>query len=148
MENEFLTFVAGIMEEDSVSMDLPYKEGKWDSLMMLTLVCVIGSYAIYVLKVDIYIMLILGLLGFTFDRLKYPAAPAVLGVILGKMLDSNLRRTLMASNGSMLGFVTRPIALIILVLILFSFLSQTGFYKKLYKKRKNNKYRVLRSKEK
>jgi Acyl carrier protein len=38
MENEFLTFVAGIMEEDSVSMDLPYKEGKWDSLMMLTLV--------------------------------------------------------------------------------------------------------------
>ena len=103
---------------------------------IVAVLCVIGSYAIYVLKVDIYIMLILGLLGFTFDRLKYPAAPAVLGVILGKMLDSNLRRTLMASNGSMLGFVTRPIALIILVLILFSFLSQTGFYKKLYKKKK------------
>ena len=36
--NEFLSFVAEIMEEDAVSMDMPYKEGKWDSLMMLTLV--------------------------------------------------------------------------------------------------------------
>lgn len=35
---KFLEFVAEIMEEDSVSMDMPYKEGKWDSLKMLTLV--------------------------------------------------------------------------------------------------------------
>lgn len=35
---KFLQFVAEIMEEDSVSMDMQYKEGKWDSLMMLTLV--------------------------------------------------------------------------------------------------------------
>ena len=34
----FLEFVAEIMEEDRVSLDMPYKEGKWDSLMMLTLV--------------------------------------------------------------------------------------------------------------
>ena len=38
MEQKFLDFVAEIMEEDSVSMDMAYKEGKWDSLMMLTLV--------------------------------------------------------------------------------------------------------------
>lgn len=35
---EFLEFVAEIMEEERVSMDMQYKEGKWDSLMMLTLV--------------------------------------------------------------------------------------------------------------
>ena len=35
---KYLEFVAEIMEVDSVSMDMPYKEGKWDSLMMLTLV--------------------------------------------------------------------------------------------------------------
>ena len=35
---KFLEFVAEIMEEDSVSMDMKYKEGNWDSLMMLTLV--------------------------------------------------------------------------------------------------------------
>lgn len=38
MEQKFLDFVAGIMEEDSVTMDMPYKEGNWNSLMMLTLV--------------------------------------------------------------------------------------------------------------
>ena len=38
--DKFLEFVAGIMEVDvsEISMDTPYKEGKWDSLMMLTLV--------------------------------------------------------------------------------------------------------------
>lgn len=35
---KFLAFVAEVMEEDEVSMDMPYKEGKWDSFMMLTLV--------------------------------------------------------------------------------------------------------------
>ena len=35
---KFLEFVAEVMEEDKVSMDMPYNEGKWDSLMMLTLV--------------------------------------------------------------------------------------------------------------
>lgn len=38
MEQQFLDFVAEVMEEDSVTMDMPYKEGKWDSIMMLTLV--------------------------------------------------------------------------------------------------------------
>ncbi len=35
---DFLKFVAEIMEEENVSMDMAYKEGNWDSLMMLTLV--------------------------------------------------------------------------------------------------------------
>ena len=35
---KFLEFVAEVMEEDSVSIDMQYNEGKWDSLMMLTLV--------------------------------------------------------------------------------------------------------------
>lgn len=38
MEQKFLEFVAEIMEEDQVTMDTSYKEGKWDSMMMLTLV--------------------------------------------------------------------------------------------------------------
>ncbi|MCI9098372.1 MAG: acyl carrier protein [Lachnospiraceae bacterium] len=36
--DKFLEFVAEIMEEDEVAMNMSYKEGKWDSLMMLTLV--------------------------------------------------------------------------------------------------------------
>jgi putative tricarboxylic transport membrane protein len=92
--------------------------------------CVVGSYAIYVTKFDIYSMFFMGLLGYVFDRLKVPSAPAVLGVILGSLLDSNLRRSLMAANGSLVNFFTRPIALILLVLIFFSVFSQTGVYRR------------------
>ena len=38
MEQKFLNFVAEIMEMNEVSMDMSYNEGKWNSLMMLTLV--------------------------------------------------------------------------------------------------------------
>ena len=98
---------------------------------IIVALCVIGSYAIYVTKIDIYVMFFMGILGFVLDRLKYPAAPCVLGIILGGLLDSNLRRNLMATNGSLINFVSRPIALIVLVLILFSLLSQTKMYKKM-----------------
>lgn len=97
---------------------------------IVAVLCVIGSYAIYVTKFDIYSMFVMGLLGYFFDRMKYPSAPAVLGVILGSLLDSNLRRSLMASRGSLVNFFTRPIALVILIMILFSVFSQTNSYTK------------------
>ena len=98
---------------------------------IIGVLCVVGSYAIYVTKFDIYCMFFMGILGYFFERLKYPAAPAVLGVILGSLLDSNLRRSLMAANGSLVNFYTRPIAIILLVLIFFSVFSQTGVYRKM-----------------
>lgn len=101
---------------------------------IIGVLCVVGSYAIYVTRFDIYCMFFMGILGYLFDRLKYPAAPAVLGIILGSLLDSNLRRSLMASNGSLVNFFTRPIAIILLVLIFFSVFSQTRAYRKLVKK--------------
>lgn len=93
--------------------------------------CVIGSYAIYVTHIDITMMFVLGLVGFVMDRLKYPAAPAVLGLILGNLLDSSLRRSLIATDGSMINYVTRPIALVVLALIIFSAFMQTPLYRKL-----------------
>lgn len=104
--------------------------------------CVIGSYAIYVTKVDIYVMFFMGLLGYAFEKQKYPAAPTVLGVILGSLLDSNFRRSLMASNGSLVNFVTRPIALIILCFIAISLFIQTDLYKRL----KNNVVKTFKTK--
>lgn len=93
--------------------------------------CVIGSYAIYVTQIDITMMFVLGLVGFAMDRLKYPAAPAVLGLILGNLLDSSMRRSLIATNGSLINYVTRPIAMVVLVLIIFSLFMQTPVYQKI-----------------
>ena len=55
------------------------------------------------------------------DR-QYPSASIVLGMLLGVTLDVNLRRALMVSDGSLLPFVTRPIAILFLLAILYSLL--------------------------
>lgn len=101
---------------------------------IVSALCVIGSYAIYVAHIDVYVMFFVGILGFVLDRLSYPAAPAVLGIILGRILDSNLRRALIASQGSLIEFVTRPIALVVLFLIIISVLMQTSFFHNIKRK--------------
>lgn len=41
--NDFLNFVSEIMEDDKVTMDMSYNQGKWDSVMMLTLIMELES---------------------------------------------------------------------------------------------------------
>jgi putative tricarboxylic transport membrane protein len=64
------------------------------------------------------------------QTMGYPIAPLVIGVILGPMADENLRRALMVSQGSFLPFFTRPVALMLLFVIVWMFVSQTPFYKR------------------
>lgn len=96
--------------------------------------CVVGSYLINYTLFDIKVMFIFGLVGLVLTNLKFPSAPFLLGVILGPMADSNFRRGLNLSNGSLLPLVTQPICIFFLILILFLILSQTGLFKKLRKK--------------
>ena len=91
---------------------------------------VIGSFAINVNLFDVYIMLFVGVAGYFMAKNKYPAAPAVLGLILGPMCDENLRRFLMSTNGSFAGFVSSGISIVLLILIALSFLSQMDFAKR------------------
>ena len=56
----------------------------------------------------------MGLLGYGLKALDYPLAPLVLGVILGPIAETNLRRALMTENDWSL-FVTRPVSLIFLI---------------------------------
>jgi putative tricarboxylic transport membrane protein len=86
--------------------------------------CIIGSFAINVKSFDILVMLCFGIFGFIIRRLGYPAAPMTLGIILGPMADSNLRRALMLSDGSIAPFFTRPISLVLVIGIALLALSQ------------------------
>ena len=92
---------------------------------------IIGAYALNVNMFDLTVMLVFGLIGYLFTKLKIPAVPIVLGLILGNMADSNFRRALQASQGSFTPFVTRPISIIVLLLIFFIMFSQTAAYKNL-----------------
>ena len=80
--------------------------------------CVIGSYAINVRLFDLWVMFAFGLIGYAMRQNNYPAAPMVLGVILGDMLDVSLRRALIRTEGDLAPFFTRPICLVLLTLTL------------------------------
>jgi putative tricarboxylic transport membrane protein len=75
--------------------------------------CVIGPYAITQRLFDVYVMVFFGILGFILREMKYPMAPLVLGIILGDILDKNLRRALVLSDGDLTPFFTRPISAIL-----------------------------------
>ena len=61
-----------------------------------------------------------GLMGVLFKKLKIPSTPLIIGFILGSMAEENLRRALMASEGSWAVFVTRPISLAFLIVAFVS----------------------------
>lgn len=67
-------------------------------------------------------MLLFGFIGFMFERLSVPLAPMILGLILGPMVEDNLRVGLIKTGGSMDQFFTRPISLVLFILIVLVFL--------------------------
>ncbi len=79
----------------------------------------IGSYFIQNSLFDVGTCIAFGLFGWALKRAGFPTAPVILGLILGKMIEENLRLSLV--KGDLTDFVTRPGSLIILLLALISF---------------------------
>ncbi|WP_245593499.1 tripartite tricarboxylate transporter permease [Azospirillum halopraeferens] len=77
--------------------------------------CVIGPYAITQRLFDVWVMLAFGVIGYVMRRMDYPMAPLVLGIILGDLLDKNLRRALMLADGDLTPFLTRPVSMVLWV---------------------------------
>jgi putative tricarboxylic transport membrane protein len=82
----------------------------------------VGSYALNNAIVDLWAMFAAGLVGFLLRRADVPLAPLVLGLILGPMMEANLRRALILSRGDWIGILTRPITFFFLVATLASLL--------------------------
>lgn len=78
----------------------------------------IGSYAVRSSVFDVGVCLVFGLVGWLLSRAKFPVSPVVLGMILGTMIEKNLRATLMMGGFSL--FVQRPLSLTLLLLALAS----------------------------
>jgi putative tricarboxylic transport membrane protein len=93
---------------------------------ILTFSC-IGVYSINNSAFDVGIAAFIGVLGYLFRRLGLAPAPLVLGLILGPILEENLRRSMLISQGDPSIFITRPISLVLLLaaigIIVFSVLS-------------------------
>jgi putative tricarboxylic transport membrane protein len=107
--------------------------------------CVIGSYAIQARLFDIGVMVVFGIIGYFMREMDYPIAPMVLGIILGTILDKNLIRSLILSEGNPLSFFESPISLIIAIVTLFTFFSRTRWFQALKSKiGATVKYKILR----
>jgi TctA family transporter len=78
---------------------------------MILLFCVVGTFAINNSVFQIGVMLIAGILAYVLEANKFPTAPAILGVVLGGMLEENFITSMIKSNGDLTAFVARPIAL-------------------------------------
>ena len=89
-------------------------------------ISIVGVYSASGSRLDLAMLAGFGLLGYLMRKLDYPAAPLILGLVLGGAMERALRQSLMMSEGSLSILVTRPIsaamlslALLILLIPLF-----------------------------
>lgn len=81
--------------------------------------CVFGSYSISNNIFNVYIMLAFGFIGYALGELEFFQAPFVLGMVLGPIAEQEFRRALMISKGDYSIFVGSPIAIFLVVAIIF-----------------------------
>ncbi|MGD8754277.1 MAG: tripartite tricarboxylate transporter permease [Desulfobacterales bacterium] len=96
---------------------------------IIGILCIIGSYALGINIWNLYLMLPVGIISYFLIEMGYPIAPLVIGVILGPMADENLRRALMVSQGSFLPVFTRPVSLVLFLVIVWTVVSQFPAYR-------------------
>jgi putative tricarboxylic transport membrane protein len=77
---------------------------------LILFICVIGAYVINNSTVDVYIMLLFGVVGYLMRKLEYEPAPLVLAYVLTPLLENALRQSLILSGGSFGIFMVRPIS--------------------------------------
>lgn len=77
---------------------------------LMLVLCVIGSYAAQNSAFDIAVLMVFGAIGFVMRLLTVPIAPMILGFILGPLVEDNLRRALMLSDGQVSDFFARPLS--------------------------------------
>jgi putative tricarboxylic transport membrane protein len=72
--------------------------------------CCIGIYSINSLPTDVMWIGVFGVIGYALIRFGFEPAPLLLGFVLGKLMEENLRRALIISRGDMMTFIERPIS--------------------------------------
>ena len=83
---------------------------------LIILFCLVGAYSVNNSLVDVWILIGFGILGYFIRRLHFDAAPLILALILGPIMENSLRQSLMASRGDFSVFFARPISAALLVL--------------------------------
>jgi putative tricarboxylic transport membrane protein len=76
---------------------------------VIIVICAIGAYTVHSSMFDVVLMLVFGVIGYLFKKLKYPLAPMVLALVLGDMAESSFRQSMLLSEGSLAIFWANPL---------------------------------------
>lgn len=90
---------------------------------MILLCCLVGAYATTSNTADVIVMVIFGVVGYLLRRYHYDLAPLVLAMLLGPMLETNFRGSLIIGDGNLLVFFQRPISAVVLIIAILLLLS-------------------------
>jgi putative tricarboxylic transport membrane protein len=85
---------------------------------VILLFCMVGTFAINNTVFDVGVMLVAGVVAWILEENGYPVAPAILGVVLGTMLEENFITSMIKADGNLLAFFSRPVAAALGVLTL------------------------------
>jgi len=83
---------------------------------LIIMFCVIGVYEVNHSIVDVWIMLIMGGIGYLLKKFSFDPAPLVLGVVIAPIFEMSLRQALIMSDGTWMIFVQRPVAAVLLAI--------------------------------
>lgn len=89
-------------------------------LSLIIVFCMIGVYGLNFSTFDLGMVVVFGVIGFIMRLNDFPAAPLILALILGAMMEESMRRALQISNGSWSIFIDKPISLTLLILAFLS----------------------------
>jgi len=68
---------------------------------VIVVICAIGAYTVHSSMFDVVMMMVFGVVGYLFKKLKYPMAPLVLALVLGDMAEASFRQSMLMSQGSL-----------------------------------------------
>jgi putative tricarboxylic transport membrane protein len=66
---------------------------------VIIVICAIGAYTVHNAMLDIWLMLLFGVVGYVFKKLDYPLAPLVLALVLGDKAEDSFRQAMLVSQG-------------------------------------------------
>jgi putative tricarboxylic transport membrane protein len=68
---------------------------------VIIVICAIGAYTVHNAMLDIWFMLLFGMIGYVFKKLDYPMAPMVLALVLGDRAEDSFRQAMLISQGDL-----------------------------------------------
>lgn len=89
-------------------------------LPLLFILCIIGVYVANNSMFDVKLILIFGFISYLATKLNISTTPLLLGVVLGPIAEQNFRKTLVLAEGNYLAFITKPISLFFLILVVLT----------------------------